>query len=65
LKIAIELVEKQARQNEESVYRLGAGATALRVQDPDPHAADEGNILGVRIEIFEDGKIPTPSAQRG
>lgn len=42
---------KQAAHNISTTYRLVAGITAFRVQDPDPYAVDSGRVLGLRIEL--------------
>ena len=52
-----ETIKKQTDRNLENVYRACAGVTAYKVQDPDPNAVDNGNILGVRIEVFVDGSF--------
>ncbi|KAF2240403.1 hypothetical protein BU26DRAFT_526052 [Trematosphaeria pertusa] len=54
---AAKIVEKQAKRNIENVYRACAGVTAYKVKDPDPYAVDNGNILGVRIEVSIGGKF--------
>jgi central kinetochore subunit Mal2/MCM21 len=54
---ASKVVKKQSDRNVENVYRACAGVTAYKVKDPDPNAVDGGNILGVRIEVFVDGKF--------
>ncbi|KAF2104680.1 hypothetical protein NA57DRAFT_70888 [Rhizodiscina lignyota] len=48
-----DLAEKQERRNVENAYRIGAGVTSFKVQDPDPHAVDGGRVLGIRIEVFD------------
>ena len=54
---AAKFAEKQSKRNLENVYRACAGVTAFRVKDPDPYAVDDGNILGVRIEVSVGGKF--------
>ena len=54
---ASKVVKKQSNRNLESIYRACAGVTAYKVKDPDPNAVDNGNILGVRIEVFVEGKF--------
>ena len=49
---ALTVLSKQARHNQTALHRICAGATAYRVRDPDPHAVDEGRILGIQIEVF-------------
>lgn len=50
---ALKLAQDQHRRNQENAYRLGAGITAFKLQDPDPHAVDGGRVLGIRIEVFD------------
>jgi len=48
---ALKYIKAQQQRNTENLYRACAGVTAYKVRDPDPHAVDNGNILGVRIEV--------------
>ncbi|KAF2877034.1 Cenp-O kinetochore centromere component-domain-containing protein [Massariosphaeria phaeospora] len=48
---AAKLAKTQHNRNLENVYRACAGITAYKVKDPDPHAIDNGMILGVRIDV--------------
>ena len=48
---AAKLAQKQANRNLENIYRACAGVTAYKVKDPDPYAVDDGNVLGVRIDV--------------
>jgi central kinetochore subunit Mal2/MCM21 len=48
----VKAVEKQSLEVLASSARTSAGITAFRVQDPDPHALNGGEILGVRIDMF-------------
>lgn len=54
---AAKLVKEQSRRNLENVYRAGAGVTAYKVKDPDPYAVDNGNLLGVRIDVSVGGSF--------
>ncbi|KAF1948557.1 hypothetical protein CC80DRAFT_599572 [Byssothecium circinans] len=54
---ATKLAEKQSKRNLENVYRACAGVTAFKVKDPDPYAVDDGNVLGVRIEVSLGGRF--------
>jgi central kinetochore subunit Mal2/MCM21 len=54
---AAKLVQKQSNRNLENVYRACAGVTAYKVKDPDPCAVDNGNVLGVRIEVSISGRF--------
>ncbi|KAJ5025259.1 Cenp-O kinetochore centromere component-domain-containing protein [Bipolaris maydis] len=48
---AQQIITQQSKRNLENVYRACAGVTAYRVKDPDPHAANDGNILGISIDV--------------
>jgi central kinetochore subunit Mal2/MCM21 len=50
-------IEQQLKRNLENVYRACAGVTAYKVKDPDPNAINDGNILGVSIDIAIGGKF--------
>lgn len=52
-----DIIAQQSKRNVENIYRACAGVTAYRVKDPDPHAEDNGNILGVSIDISIGGKF--------
>lgn len=52
-----EAIERQSRRNLENVYRACAGVTAYKVQDPDPNAANNGNIMGVSIDVAIGGRF--------
>ncbi|KAJ8116529.1 hypothetical protein OPT61_g2064 [Boeremia exigua] len=45
------VINQQSKRNLENAYRACAGVTAYKVKDPDPHAARNGDILGISIEI--------------
>ncbi|CAO2657699.1 Nn.00g038250.m01.CDS01 [Neocucurbitaria sp. VM-36] len=51
------LIKQQSKRNLENIYRACAGVTAYKVQDPDPHAISNGNILGVAIDVSIGGKF--------
>ncbi|PMD54032.1 uncharacterized protein K444DRAFT_646398 [Hyaloscypha bicolor E] len=44
----------------ENLYRLCAGITTFRIQDPDPNAVDDGKVLGLRIDVASTGKFVRP-----
>jgi central kinetochore subunit Mal2/MCM21 len=46
-----QIITQQSKRNLENIYRACAGVTSYKVKDPDPHALNEGNILGVSIDI--------------
>lgn len=50
----------QTTHNIENLYRACASITSFQVQDPDPNAVDNGNILGVRIDVSNAGKFVRP-----
>ncbi|MCJ1302595.1 hypothetical protein MMC08_005399 [Hypocenomyce scalaris] len=52
--------QDQAKHDQQRLYRMCAGATMFEARDPDPHAVDNGRILGIRIEAFSRGKFLTP-----
>lgn len=54
---AMRIIKRQSERNLENVYRACAGVTAYKIKDPDPNAVDDGNVLGVRIEVFVEGKF--------
>ncbi|CAE7205554.1 hypothetical protein CFE70_008668 [Pyrenophora teres f. teres 0-1] len=45
------IIAQQLKRNLENVYRACAGVTAYRVKDPDPNAINNGNILGISIDV--------------
>lgn len=49
------LIEQQSKRNLENTYRACAGVTAYKVKDPDPNAVNNGDILGMSIEIPVNG----------
>ncbi|KAI4692643.1 hypothetical protein J4E81_007059 [Alternaria sp. BMP 2799] len=46
-----------SKRNLENIYRACAGVTAYKVKDPDPHALNDGNILGVSIDVALGGRF--------
>ncbi|KAG9187838.1 hypothetical protein G6011_05709 [Alternaria panax] len=51
------IITQQSKRNLENIYRACAGVTAYRVRDPDPHALNQGNILGVSIDVALRGRF--------
>jgi len=45
------IIAQQQKRNLENVYRACAGVTAYRVKDPDPNAINNGNLLGISIDV--------------
>jgi central kinetochore subunit Mal2/MCM21 len=54
---ASSFLKAQQQRNTENIHRACAGVTAYKVRDPDPCAVDNGNILGVRIEVAIRGRF--------
>jgi hypothetical protein len=44
-----------AKHEQQSLYRLGAGATLFEARDPDPNAVDGGRVLGIRFDVCVEG----------
>jgi central kinetochore subunit Mal2/MCM21 len=51
------IIIQQSKRNLENIYRACAGVTAYKVKDPDPHATNNGDILGVSIDVSIGGKF--------
>lgn len=49
------LIDQQSKRNLENTHRACAGVTAYKVKDPDPNAVNNGDILGISIEIPVNG----------
>jgi central kinetochore subunit Mal2/MCM21 len=49
------LIDEQSKRNLENTYRACAGVTAYKVKDPDPNAVNNGDILGISIEVLING----------
>ena len=49
------LIDQQSKRNLENTYRACAGVTAYKVKDPDPNAINNGDILGISIEVSVNG----------
>lgn len=56
----LDTAQKQAAHKQDCLYRVCAGITTFKVRDPDPYAADDGNVVGVRIEAFQGGRYVRP-----
>ncbi|CAG5177838.1 uncharacterized protein ALTATR162_LOCUS8403 [Alternaria atra] len=52
-----QIITQQSKRNLENAYRACAGVTAYKVKDPDPHALNDGNILGVSIDVSLGGRF--------
>lgn len=55
--LAQRAIEKQSKRNLESIHRACAGVTAFKVKDPDPNAINNGNVLGVSIDVAIGGRF--------
>ncbi|QSZ32120.1 hypothetical protein DSL72_001689 [Monilinia vaccinii-corymbosi] len=53
-------VAAQTTHNLQNLYRACASITSFQVQDPDPHAGDNGYVLGLRIDVSNAGKFIRP-----
>ncbi|KAJ4323416.1 hypothetical protein N0V94_001889 [Neodidymelliopsis sp. IMI 364377] len=51
------IINEQSKRTLENVYRACAGVTAYRVKDPDPYAVNNGDILGISIEVPVNGSF--------
>ncbi|RDL31507.1 Cenp-O kinetochore centromere component [Venustampulla echinocandica] len=50
----------QLLHNQENLYRACGTITTFRVRDPDPNAVDNGNVLGIRVDVSTTGKFINP-----
>lgn len=51
------IIDQQSKRNLENTYRACAGVTAYKVKDPDSCAANNGDILGISIEVPVNGSF--------
>jgi central kinetochore subunit Mal2/MCM21 len=51
---------KHLAQSKENLYRVCAGITTFRLQDPDPNSVDGGRVLGIRIDVSNAGRFARP-----
>jgi central kinetochore subunit Mal2/MCM21 len=54
---ALAAIKSQSTRNLTNIHRACAGVTAYKVLDPDPHALNNGHILGVSIDVGLAGKF--------
>lgn len=45
---------------QQCIYRISAPVTSFKVRDPDPHAVDQGHVLGLRFEVMSRGQFLRP-----
>lgn len=50
----------QQAHNQQCLYRACASVTTFLARDPDPHAADGGSVLGIRLEVMRRGRFLRP-----
>ncbi|PMD18459.1 hypothetical protein NA56DRAFT_680678 [Hyaloscypha hepaticicola] len=50
----------QLAHNRENLYRLCAGIPTFLIRDPDPNIVNNGNVLGLRIDVSSTGKFIRP-----
>ncbi len=51
---------KQQAYIQQCTYRISTPITAFKIHDPDPHAVDGGNVLGIRFEVMSQGQFLRP-----
>ncbi|KAI1433536.1 cenp-O kinetochore centromere component [Xylaria sp. CBS 124048] len=52
--------DEQSAHKQQCLYRACAAITTFKVNDPDPNAVDDGNVLGLRFEIMSKSKFVRP-----
>ncbi|KAI1490007.1 cenp-O kinetochore centromere component [Biscogniauxia mediterranea] len=50
----------QTTRKQQCLYRTCASITTFKIRDPDPNAVDEGNVLGVRLEVMSKSRFLRP-----
>jgi central kinetochore subunit Mal2/MCM21 len=55
--LAQRAIKIQSKRNLENIHRACAGVIAYKVKDPDPNAINNGNVLGVSIDVAIGGKF--------
>ncbi|KAG5993791.1 hypothetical protein E4U52_001667 [Claviceps spartinae] len=58
-KLSIRSTQQQAYM-QQCIYRISAPVTSFKVRDPDPHAVDQGHVLGLRFEVMSRGQFLRP-----
>jgi central kinetochore subunit Mal2/MCM21 len=53
-------IEAQRAHDQQCLYRLGASVTTFKVRDPDPHAVDNGVVLGLRFDVMTSARYLHP-----
>ncbi|KAI1502008.1 cenp-O kinetochore centromere component [Biscogniauxia marginata] len=52
--------EEQNAHKQQCLYRACASITTFKIRDPDPNAVDEGNVLGIRLEVMSKSRFLRP-----
>lgn len=52
--------DKQKAYAQQCLYRICSSVTSFKVRDPDPNAVDDGNVLGLRLEVMSKGQFLRP-----
>lgn len=52
--------DEQEAHKQQCLYRACASITTFKVQDPDPHAVDEGKVIGLRFEVMSKSRFLRP-----
>ncbi|KAH8651816.1 Cenp-O kinetochore centromere component-domain-containing protein [Tricladium varicosporioides] len=52
--------KSQLLHNQQNLYRACGTITTFKVKDPDPNAVDNGDVLGIRIDVSTGGKFIHP-----
>ncbi|KAG6092388.1 hypothetical protein E4U30_005484 [Claviceps sp. LM220 group G6] len=58
-KLSTRSTQQQAYM-QQCIYRISAPVTSFKVRDPDPHAVDQGHVLGLRFEVMSRGQFLRP-----
>ncbi|KAH6672029.1 Cenp-O kinetochore centromere component-domain-containing protein [Halenospora varia] len=52
--------KSQLLHNQQNLYRACGTITTFKIKDPDPNAVDNGDVLGIRIDVSTSGKFIHP-----
>ncbi|KAF4627278.1 hypothetical protein G7Y89_g10877 [Cudoniella acicularis] len=52
--------KNQLLHNQQNLYRACGTITTFKIRDPDPNAVDNGDVLGIRIDVSTTGKFIKP-----
>ena len=59
-KTLLDAVSATSIASQENAYRMLNAITSFAVREPDPHALDDGHLLGVRLDVCSGGQFKTP-----